>query len=104
VGGRRARISRRAIPLRARHTLSRSRRRVGAALPNANPPRPCGRAAPHHAAPLAQIAARTGYGTPFSFGKAFKLSFGIAPGTYRSQANGRPNLKLAGSRRHEKTS
>jgi transcriptional regulator GlxA family with amidase domain len=34
-------------------------------------------------APLAQIAARVGYGTEFSFGKAFKRTFGIAPGVYR---------------------
>jgi AraC family transcriptional regulator, alkane utilization regulator len=54
-------------------------------------------------ASLAQIAARTGYGTPFSFGKAFKRMFGIAPGAYRGQANGRPNLELAGSRRREKS-
>src|SRR5437016_530849 len=54
-------------------------------------------------ASLAQIAARTGYGTPFSFGKAFKRMFGIAPGAYRGQANGRPNLELVVSRRREKT-
>ena len=54
-------------------------------------------------ASLAQIAARTGYGTPFSFGKAFKRMFGIAPGAYRGQANGRPNLELVVSRPREKT-
>jgi transcriptional regulator GlxA family with amidase domain len=49
-------------------------------------------------APLAQIAARAGYGTEFSFGKAFKRTFGIAPGAYRGQANEAPNLELvAGS-------
>jgi AraC-like DNA-binding protein len=36
-------------------------------------------------ASLAQIAARAGYGTEFSFGKAFKRAFGIAPGAYRGQ-------------------
>ena len=36
-------------------------------------------------ASLAQIAARAGYGTEFSFGKAFKRMFGIAPGAYRGQ-------------------
>src|SRR5205814_611536 len=54
-------------------------------------------------ASLAQIAALTGYGTPFSFGKAFKRMFGIAPGAYRGQANGLPNLELAGSRRQERS-
>ena len=34
-------------------------------------------------APIAQIAARAGYGTEFSFGKAFKRTYGIAPGAYR---------------------
>jgi transcriptional regulator GlxA family with amidase domain len=34
-------------------------------------------------ASLAQIAARAGYGTEFSFSKAFKRAFGIAPGSYR---------------------
>jgi transcriptional regulator GlxA family with amidase domain len=51
----------------------------------------------------AEIAVRTGYGTPFSFGKAFKRTFGIAPGAYRGQANGLPNLELAGSRRQERS-
>jgi transcriptional regulator GlxA family with amidase domain len=46
-------------------------------------------------APLAQIAARAGYRTAFSFGKAFKRTFGIAPGEYRGQANGRPKLEVA---------
>ena len=44
-------------------------------------------------APLAQIAARAGYGTEFSFGKAFKRTFGIPPGAYRGQP-GTPRLKL----------
>jgi AraC-like DNA-binding protein len=50
-------------------------------------------------APLAQIAGRTGYATAFSFGKAFKRAFGVAPGEYRGQANGQPQLEIAGSRR-----
>src|SRR5207248_9662487 len=54
-------------------------------------------------ASLAQIAARTGYGPPFSFSKAFKRVFGIAPGAYRGQANTVPNLEIADSRRHEKS-
>jgi AraC-like DNA-binding protein len=41
-------------------------------------------------APLAEIAARAGYGTEFSFGKAFKRTFGIAPGAYRGEPNGVP--------------
>jgi Cupin/Helix-turn-helix domain len=36
-------------------------------------------------APLAEIATRAGYATPFSFNRAFKHSFGIAPGAYRGQ-------------------
>jgi len=34
-------------------------------------------------APLAQIAARSGYGTEYSFSRAFKRAFGVAPGGYR---------------------
>lgn len=49
-------------------------------------------------ASLSEIAASTGYGTSFSFGKAFKRMFGIAPGAYRGQANGRPNLEIARNR------
>jgi AraC-like DNA-binding protein len=48
-------------------------------------------------ATLAQIAARTGYGTAFSFSKAFKRTFGIAPGEYRGQARTQPKLELATS-------
>jgi AraC-like DNA-binding protein/mannose-6-phosphate isomerase-like protein (cupin superfamily) len=44
-------------------------------------------------ASLAQIAARAGYGTEFSFGKAFKRTFGIAPGVYRGQP-GIPPVQL----------
>jgi transcriptional regulator GlxA family with amidase domain len=43
-------------------------------------------------ASLAEIALRTGYGTQFSFAKAFKRTFGIAPGTYRGQQHGVPGL------------
>jgi AraC-like DNA-binding protein len=46
-------------------------------------------------ASLAEIAARTGYATPFSFGKAFKRAFEIAPGEYRAQSNGQPRLEIA---------
>jgi AraC family transcriptional regulator, alkane utilization regulator len=52
-------------------------------------------------ASLAEIAARSGYGTPFSFGKAFKRTFGIAPGVYRGQANGQPKLTVAATQRRE---
>jgi AraC-like DNA-binding protein len=45
-------------------------------------------------ASLAQIASRTGYGTAFSLGKAFKRAFGIAPGAYRGQPAGLPRLEL----------
>ena len=44
-------------------------------------------------APLAQIAARACYASEFSFGKAFKRTFGIAPGAYRGQP-GTPPLQL----------
>lgn len=33
--------------------------------------------------PLSTIAARTGYGSEFAFGKAFKREYGLAPGHYR---------------------
>jgi AraC-like DNA-binding protein/mannose-6-phosphate isomerase-like protein (cupin superfamily) len=45
-------------------------------------------------ASLAEVAARAGYGTEFSFGKAFKRMFGIAPGAYRGESNGSPRLQL----------
>jgi AraC-like DNA-binding protein len=48
-------------------------------------------------APLAEIAARAGYATEFSFGKAFKRAFGIAPGAYRAQPNGVPGLTRGSS-------
>jgi AraC-like DNA-binding protein len=46
-------------------------------------------------APLAQIAADTGYGTQFSFAKAFKRTFGVAPGAYRGWPDQPPSLELA---------
>ncbi|MFE7112514.1 AraC family transcriptional regulator [Streptomyces sp. NPDC057575] len=36
-------------------------------------------------APLAMVAARTGYGSEFSFAKAFRREYGLAPGGYRRQ-------------------
>jgi AraC family transcriptional regulator, alkane utilization regulator len=41
-------------------------------------------------ASLAEIAVKIGYGTEFSFAKAFKRTFGIAPGTYRGRHHGFP--------------
>lgn len=41
-------------------------------------------------ATLAEIALKIGYGTEFSFAKAFKRAFGIAPGTYRGQQHAVP--------------
>ena len=35
--------------------------------------------------PLSAVAARTGYGREFAFGKAFKREFGRAPGVYRRE-------------------
>jgi transcriptional regulator GlxA family with amidase domain len=37
-------------------------------------------------ASLAQVAARAGYGTEFSFSKAFRRAFGVAPGGYRARS------------------
>ena len=34
---------------------------------------------------LAEIARRTGYESEFSFGRAFKRAFGVAPGSYRGR-------------------
>jgi AraC-like DNA-binding protein len=39
---------------------------------------------------LAQIAARTGYASEFSFSKAFKRTFGIAPAVYRGPRDNLP--------------
>jgi AraC-like DNA-binding protein len=46
-------------------------------------------------ASLAQIASQAGYATEFSFSKAFKRTFGIAPGAYRGQPNQVPGLSPA---------
>jgi AraC family transcriptional regulator, alkane utilization regulator len=43
-------------------------------------------------ASLAEIAARAGYATEFSFSKAFKRRFGLAPGAYRRQPTVAPEL------------
>jgi len=43
-------------------------------------------------AALAEIATQAGYGSEFSFGKAFKRTFGIAPGCYRDQPDAAPRL------------
>lgn len=43
-------------------------------------------------ATLTEIATRTGYGTEFSFSKAFKRAFAIAPGAYRGQPGHVPRL------------
>jgi AraC-like DNA-binding protein len=41
-------------------------------------------------ASLAEIAHVVGYGSEFSFAKAFKRTFGIAPGAYRGQQHAVP--------------
>jgi AraC family transcriptional regulator, alkane utilization regulator len=46
-------------------------------------------------APIAEIATRAGYASEFSFGKAFKRTFGVAPGAYRGELNGVPGLSPA---------
>jgi len=38
--------------------------------------------------PLPSIAAKVGYGSPFAFSHAFKRQFGVAPGSYRTAAEG----------------
>jgi AraC-like DNA-binding protein len=43
-------------------------------------------------APLAAVALRAGYATEFSFSKAFKRTFGVAPGAYRGEPDGVPGL------------
>jgi AraC-like DNA-binding protein len=43
-------------------------------------------------ASLAEIATQAGYATEFSFSKAFKRTFGVAPGAYRGQPNQVPGL------------
>jgi AraC-like DNA-binding protein len=47
-------------------------------------------------ASLAVIAVQAGYRTEFSFSKAFKREFGIAPGAFRGRVGERPELELAG--------
>jgi AraC family transcriptional regulator, alkane utilization regulator len=46
-------------------------------------------------APIAEIAVRAGYANEFSFGRAFKRTFGVAPGAYRGEPNGVPGLRPA---------
>ncbi len=45
-------------------------------------------------APLAEIAARAGYATEFSFSKAFKRTFGLAPGAYRGEPGAVPGVDV----------
>jgi AraC-like DNA-binding protein len=40
--------------------------------------------------PLAVIARRVGYGTPYAFSHAFNREFGATPGRYRAEAAWRP--------------
>ncbi|MEU7556168.1 AraC family transcriptional regulator [Streptomyces sp. NPDC044571] len=40
--------------------------------------------------PLAAVARRVGYGTPYAFSHAFSREFGTTPGRYRARATGRP--------------
>jgi AraC-like DNA-binding protein len=42
--------------------------------------------------PIAEIAQKIGYGSEFSFAKAFKRTFGVSPGSYRGQPAGVPGL------------
>jgi AraC-like DNA-binding protein len=46
---------------------------------------------------LAEIARRTGYGSEFSFNRAFKRVFGVPPGAYRGQVEDVP-VRLATAR------
>jgi AraC family transcriptional regulator, alkane utilization regulator len=47
-------------------------------------------------ATLAEIALRTGYASEFSFSKAFKRAFGLAPGAYRGQDDAPVELAVGG--------
>jgi AraC-like DNA-binding protein len=47
-------------------------------------------------ATLGEIAIRCGYGSEFSFSRAFKRSFGVAPGAYRAGRQGRAIPVAAG--------
>jgi AraC-like DNA-binding protein len=42
--------------------------------------------------PIAEIAVKIGYGSEFSFAKAFKRAFGVSPGSYRGQPPEVPGL------------
>jgi len=44
---------------------------------------------------LAALAARVGYASEFSFSRAFKRRYGVAPGTFRRTSNLPPNRTLA---------
>ena len=78
---------------------SRFHRRVGE-----SPKRYINRARLAHAASLLQgtdtsladVAARAGYSSEFSFSKAFKRAFGLAPGAYRDQEESEPLDMIAG--------
>jgi AraC-like DNA-binding protein len=43
---------------------------------------------------LAEIAARSGYRSEYSFGKAFKREFGVSPGRYRAARSEPPHIAL----------
>jgi AraC-like DNA-binding protein len=46
-------------------------------------------------APIAKIATEIGYSSEFSFAKAFKRTFDVAPGAYRGRPSGAPGLSIA---------
>ncbi|WP_078968026.1 MULTISPECIES: AraC family transcriptional regulator [unclassified Streptomyces] len=48
--------------------------------------------------PLAAVARRVGYGTPYALSHAFRREFGVTPGRYREEREGRVGREVRGVR------